>query len=87
MLALTMALTVFYFAVGVLKIVGAFRIRPSSTWGWVLLSGLVSLFLAAIIWLGMPLYGILGYRPDCRNRPDHLRRIVAHDNAGRADRL
>jgi uncharacterized membrane protein HdeD (DUF308 family) len=54
MLALTMALAVFYFAVGVLKIVGAFRIRPSSTWGWVLLSGLVSVFLAAIIWLGMP---------------------------------
>jgi uncharacterized membrane protein HdeD (DUF308 family) len=54
-LALTMALAVFYLAVGVFKIINAFRIRPSSKWGWVLLSGLVSIFLSAFIWAGLPL--------------------------------
>lgn len=54
-LALTMALAVFYLAVGVFKIISAFRIRQSSQWGWMLLSGLVSVFLSVAIWAGMPL--------------------------------
>jgi uncharacterized membrane protein HdeD (DUF308 family) len=54
-LALTMALAVFFFAVGVFKIINAFRIRPSSSWGCVLFSGLVSVFISAVILAGMPL--------------------------------
>jgi uncharacterized membrane protein HdeD (DUF308 family) len=54
-LALTVALAVFYFVVGVIKIINAFRIRPTSQWGWVLVSGLVSILLSAVIWAGMPL--------------------------------
>ncbi len=53
--ALTVALAMFYFVVGVIKIINAFRIRPTSQWGWVLISGLVSVFLSAVIWIGMPL--------------------------------
>ena len=52
---LTMALAVFFLAVGVFKAVNAFRIRPSSNWGWVYFSGLVSIFLSIVIWAGMPL--------------------------------
>ncbi len=50
-----MALALFYLAVGVVKIINAFRIRPSSKWGWVFISGLVSVLLSVIIWGGMPL--------------------------------
>ncbi len=53
-LALTAALATFYFVVGVIKVINAFRIRPTAQWGWVLVSGLVSIFLSAIIWTGMP---------------------------------
>ena len=55
MWTLTIALGAFFFVVGLLKIINAFRIRPSSPWGWVLFSGLLSLFLAFIIMAGMPL--------------------------------
>jgi uncharacterized membrane protein HdeD (DUF308 family) len=53
--ALTVAIALFFMAVGVIKIINAFRIRPASSWGWMLFSGLVSLFLSAVIWAGMPL--------------------------------
>jgi len=54
-LTLTVALAVFYFVVGILKVVNAFRISPASHWGWMLLSGLISILLAGIIWAAMPL--------------------------------
>ena len=54
-LSLTIAIGAFFFVAGVLKIINAFRIRPSSTWGWVLFSGLMSLFLSGLIMVGMPL--------------------------------
>ncbi len=54
-LTLTMMLGAFLFVSGVIKIVNAFRIHPSSIWGWVLLSGLISLFLSIVILAGMPL--------------------------------
>jgi uncharacterized membrane protein HdeD (DUF308 family) len=54
-LSITMALALLYLAVGVVKIINAFRIRPSSKWGWVFISGLVSVLLSVIIWGGMPL--------------------------------
>ncbi|MGO9777420.1 MAG: DUF308 domain-containing protein, partial [Terracidiphilus sp.] len=38
-LALTAALATFYFVVGVIKVINAFRIRPTAQWGWVLVSG------------------------------------------------
>ncbi len=53
-LTLTIALCAFFFVAGVLKIINAFRIRPSAPWGWVLFSGLLSLFLSLLILLGMP---------------------------------
>lgn len=52
---LTAALAIFFFAVGLVKIINAFRIRPSSQWGWLLLSGLISIVLSVLIWAGMPL--------------------------------
>jgi len=54
-LALTMAFAVFYLVVGVFKVVNALRYRRSSIWGWMLISGLVSILLSVIIWAGMPL--------------------------------
>ncbi len=53
--ALTLAIALFFLAAGVVKTVNAFRMRPSSIWGWALLSGIVSILLSVIIFAGMPL--------------------------------
>jgi uncharacterized membrane protein HdeD (DUF308 family) len=54
-LALTVFLSVFFVVEGVSKIVHALRLRPVSSWGWTLLSGIVSVFLGLIIWAGLPM--------------------------------
>jgi uncharacterized membrane protein HdeD (DUF308 family) len=54
-ITLTMALALFLFVAGIVKIVNAFRMRPSHIWGWALLSGIVSLLLSLVIWAGLPL--------------------------------
>jgi uncharacterized membrane protein HdeD (DUF308 family) len=39
---------------GVAKISLAFILRPLAHWGWMIFSGLTSLFLAILIWAGWP---------------------------------
>lgn len=48
-LSLTFLLTVFFISGGILRIILAFRLRPHDHWGWLLVSGILALLLAALI--------------------------------------
>jgi uncharacterized membrane protein HdeD (DUF308 family) len=51
---LTLILAAFFVIEGIFKIVQSFRMRPGSSWGWMLVSGIISLFLGFFIWGSMP---------------------------------
>ncbi len=54
-LTLTMVLLAFFIAEGILSIVAALLVhRPLGNWGWTMLSGIVDLILAYLIWRGWP---------------------------------
>lgn len=54
-LTLTMVLVAFFIIEGVASIIGAIEHRQHlRSWGWVLFSGLIDLFLAFLIWDGWP---------------------------------
>ena len=54
-LTLTMVLIAFFIVEGVASIMGAIQHRQHlRSWGWVLFSGIVDLFLAYLIWAGWP---------------------------------
>ncbi|WP_313690850.1 HdeD family acid-resistance protein [Halorarum halobium] len=54
-LATLTLLLVAYFAVdGVVEIVMGLRMRPESRWAWVAGSGVISLLLAVLLWVGFP---------------------------------
>lgn len=53
-LTLTFILSLFFLVEGIAQIVLAFQFRPHGIWGWRVLSGVVSLVLAYLIWLGWP---------------------------------
>jgi uncharacterized membrane protein HdeD (DUF308 family) len=52
---LTLFLIGFFIAEGVLKIFHAVRYRGVSNWGWMLFSGILSLVLAVLLLVGLPL--------------------------------
>ena len=54
--SLTLLLIVFFIIEGVLSILYAFEHKKelSGRWGWMLISGIIDLILAAIIWAGLP---------------------------------
>ncbi len=54
---LTALLVVFFIAHGLWKISTAFRYRPFSAWLWLLLSGVLSLVFAWLMWQQWPLSG------------------------------
>jgi uncharacterized membrane protein HdeD (DUF308 family) len=48
-------LLIFYFIVdGLTKLYYSFQVKPRTNWGWILVSGLLSLILAGIIFSGLP---------------------------------
>jgi len=53
-LTLTLILAAFFFIEGIFKIVYSFQIRPIQNWGWILVSGIISLILAILIWADFP---------------------------------
>ena len=53
-LTLTILLTIMFFLEGIFKIFMAASLRQYINWGWVLLSGILSLAMAAIIYSGWP---------------------------------
>lgn len=54
MVALTAILAALFIAGGGLKIIGALEIRPHKGWTWMLASGVLSLVVGGVIWLGLP---------------------------------
>lgn len=54
LLALTLALAIYLFAEGVLELVLSFQVRPRQGWGWLLLDGIVTLVLGAMVWRTWP---------------------------------
>ena len=54
LVTLTLALAIYLFAEGVLELVLSFQVRPRQGWGWLLLDGIVTLFLAMMIWRTWP---------------------------------
>jgi len=55
LLLITVLLIVFFMVEGIAKVIFALTIKPFPNWGWVLGSGVVSIFLAVILWANMPL--------------------------------
>ena len=55
---LTIILAVYFLVDGVLEIVAAFKMRSSSRRGWLLAGGILSCFLALMIWHQFPLSGV-----------------------------
>jgi uncharacterized membrane protein HdeD (DUF308 family) len=52
--SLALMVGAFLFAGGVTRTMLAFRLKPQSAWGWVLLDGLVSIAVAILIAIGWP---------------------------------
>lgn len=53
-LSLTILLTIAFFFEGIIKTWLAFSLRDFPNWGWLLLSGILALAMAAIIYAGWP---------------------------------
>ncbi len=52
--SLTLALAIYLFVEGVLEFILSFRLRPMPGWGWLLFDGIITLFLAMLIWRTWP---------------------------------
>lgn len=52
--ALTLVLAIFFVVSGIFRIIAAFRLKPRRNWGWVLVNGIVTLILGALIWSEWP---------------------------------
>jgi uncharacterized membrane protein HdeD (DUF308 family) len=53
-ITLTMFLAAYFIAAGILKAIYALQHRGTPSWGWALVSGVISIALGAIIWSGFP---------------------------------
>ena len=54
-IALTLLLAAFLLVEGFFKIINAFQMQPARNWGWILVSGIASVILGALIWAEFPL--------------------------------
>ncbi len=55
---LTLVLAMYFVVDGIMRIVGAFKLRPSSGWGWLLINGVITFALGGLIWRSWPLSGV-----------------------------
>lgn len=53
-LTLTVLLGIFFLVDGIGKIMAGFQWRLFRNWGWMVFSGVLSILMALIIWLGLP---------------------------------
>jgi len=53
-MALTLLLAIFFVVEGIFRIITAFRLKPKQNWGWILVNGIVTLILGALIWAEWP---------------------------------
>ena len=54
---LTIILTIYLVADGIFEITASFQLRPESGWGWLLVSGILSILLGVMIWTQYPFSG------------------------------
>jgi uncharacterized membrane protein HdeD (DUF308 family) len=54
LVSLTLALTIYLFAEGILELVLGFRLRPMAGSSWLLFDGIITLILAIMIWRSWP---------------------------------
>ncbi len=54
---LTLILIGYFVADGLVKIMFAFKHKPESGWGWILISGIITLLLGLMLWRDWPLSG------------------------------
>ena len=59
LLVLTLLLIVFLMVEGISKIIFSLTIRPFPNWGWILLSGIISVLLSFYLWSSMPVTAVL----------------------------
>ena len=55
---LTLMVAAFFLIEGILKIVAALKIKNEHHWGWMVVSGILSLLIAAIVIMGWPFTGV-----------------------------
>lgn len=53
-ITLTLLLIIYFLLDGLYKLYLSFYLKPMSSWGWVLVSGILSLVIAGIIFFGLP---------------------------------
>jgi uncharacterized membrane protein HdeD (DUF308 family) len=56
--ALTIMLVAYLFATGICELIIALQIRPGPGWGWTMLSAVITLLLAIMLWRQFPVSGI-----------------------------
>ncbi|MDR3448945.1 MAG: DUF308 domain-containing protein [Alphaproteobacteria bacterium] len=59
LLAFVTLLAIFMTAEGFMELMLAIQFHPARGWGWMLFSGIVTLALAAILWIGFPTLDVL----------------------------
>ena len=59
LMAYVTVLAVFMTIEGILEILLSFRFRPALNWDWMFLSGIVTLVLATVLWIGSPIFDAL----------------------------
>lgn len=59
LMAFVTLLAIFMTLEGILELSLAFQFRPIRNWSWMLFSGIVTLVLAAILWIGFPVFDVL----------------------------
>jgi uncharacterized membrane protein HdeD (DUF308 family) len=52
--SLALLLIFFFLMQGITKISMAYQLRPATNWGWLVVSGILSIVMAIIIWMGWP---------------------------------
>jgi len=55
LLSLALLFIVFFFVEGVAKIIFSLTVRPLPNWGWVMVSGVLAIILASVLWTSLPI--------------------------------
>lgn len=59
LLAFVTLLAIFLTIEGIIELFLAFQFRPVRHWNWMLYSGIITLLLAAVLWIGYPAFDVL----------------------------
>ena len=54
-----LAIVIFMTMEGIFELLLAWQFRPVRNWSWMLFSGIITLVLAALLWLGFPTFDVL----------------------------